>query len=134
MNPRGFTLVEVLVAVVILSLGLLALAALQSAGLKGSRGAALRTHATQLASAMAEQLRSDREFALSGGYALALDTPAVADTSAVAPWREALARALPSGRGRVEARPDSVTIVVEWEEPRAAEASGITQVTLRTRL
>jgi type IV pilus assembly protein PilV len=48
-SQGGFTLVEVLVAVVILGLGLLGLAGLQAASLRNNHSAYLRSQATLLA-------------------------------------------------------------------------------------
>jgi type IV pilus assembly protein PilV len=61
MKPiRGFTLVEVLIALVILSVGMLGIAALLLNSLQGSRTALLRTQAVTLAADMAERIRSNR--------------------------------------------------------------------------
>ena len=46
---QGFTLVEILIAVVVLSFGLLGLAGLQAAGIKSTQSANLRTLAVQQA-------------------------------------------------------------------------------------
>lgn len=55
----GFTLIEVLIAVVILAGGLLGLAALQAASLKNNQSAYNRSQATQLAYDMADRIRAN---------------------------------------------------------------------------
>lgn len=55
----GFTLVEVLIAVVILAGGLLGLAGLQAMGLSSNQSAYNRSLATQLASDIADRMRSN---------------------------------------------------------------------------
>lgn len=55
----GFTLVEVLIAVVILAAGLLGLAALQATALGFNQSAYYRSQATQLAYDMADRMRSN---------------------------------------------------------------------------
>ena len=55
----GFTLIEVLIAVVILAGGLLGLAALQATSLKNNQSAYNRSQATQLASDMADRVRAN---------------------------------------------------------------------------
>lgn len=55
----GFSLVEVLVAVLVLSIGLLGLAALQIAGVRANDSARLRTEVTLAASDLSDRLRAD---------------------------------------------------------------------------
>ena len=55
----GFTLIEVLIAVVLLAGGLLGLAALQAASLKNNQSAYNRSQATQLAYDMADRIRAN---------------------------------------------------------------------------
>ena len=55
----GFTLIEVLIAVVILAGGLLGLAALQAASLKNNQSAYNRSQATQLAYDLADRVRAN---------------------------------------------------------------------------
>ena len=66
----GFSLVEVLVAVVLLSIGLLGLAKLQFWGVRHTGSAYFRTQATQIANEMAERLRANPGGVAAGGYAL----------------------------------------------------------------
>lgn len=67
----GFTLIEVLVALLVLAIGLLGLAALQTQGVRFNHDAAVRTQATNLAQDMLERLRIQRmrleELERSGG-------------------------------------------------------------------
>jgi type IV pilus assembly protein PilV len=55
----GFTLIEVLIAVVILAGGLLGLAALQATSLRNNQSAYNRSQATQLAYEMADRMRAN---------------------------------------------------------------------------
>jgi type IV pilus assembly protein PilV len=55
----GFTLIEVLVAMVVLTVGLLGLAGLQATSLKNSQNAYYRSVATQLAYDMADRMRAN---------------------------------------------------------------------------
>ncbi|GAB6041026.1 type IV pilus modification protein PilV [Endothiovibrio diazotrophicus] len=57
-RSRGFTLLEVLVALLVLSVGLLGLANLQILGLRSTQGAFLRSQATLLAEELAEKMRA----------------------------------------------------------------------------
>jgi type IV pilus assembly protein PilV len=56
---RGFTLLEVLVAVLIFSLGLMGLAGLLAVSVKTNHAAYLRTQATFLAQGMADRMRAN---------------------------------------------------------------------------
>lgn len=66
-NPNGFTLVELLVALVILSIGLLALAGLQVVVVKGNAGSKNLTSAVILAEAKIEELKSNGFGSLTNG-------------------------------------------------------------------
>lgn len=55
----GFTLLEVLIALLILSIGLLGLASLQTNGLRSNQMASMRTTATQLAYNIADRMHAN---------------------------------------------------------------------------
>jgi type IV pilus assembly protein PilV len=77
MNARGFTLLEVLIALLVLSIGLLGLAALQTTGLRSNEMASMRTQATQLAYDISDRMRANPEGVENQFYPIALgDTPA----------------------------------------------------------
>ncbi len=56
----GFTLIEVLIAILILALGFLGLAGLQTYGLRNNHSANLRTQATLLAYDLTDRIRANR--------------------------------------------------------------------------
>jgi type IV pilus assembly protein PilV len=58
-NVRGFTLLEVLIALLIFSLGLLGLAGLMVVSVKTNQSAYLRTQASFLAQSMADRMRAN---------------------------------------------------------------------------
>lgn len=60
----GFTLVEVLVALVVMSVGMLGIAALYLEGLRAGRTALYRTTAITLAADMADRIRANRNAGL----------------------------------------------------------------------
>ncbi|MBN1238034.1 MAG: type IV pilus modification protein PilV [Gammaproteobacteria bacterium] len=127
----GFTLLEVLIALLVLSLGLLGLAALQAATVEFNHEAYLRSQATNLAYDMADRMRANRQAALNGDYSVAFANPAPACGNAggasvaardIAAWHGALACTLPAGNGRIQVANGTVTIEVRWDESRGAEA------------
>jgi len=58
-TPAGFTLLEVMIALVIFSIGLLGLAGLQSAGIRNNQLSYTRTIATQLTYDMGDRIRNN---------------------------------------------------------------------------
>lgn len=136
-NSRGFTLIEVMVTVVILSIGLLGLAGMQLNALKNSHGAQLRNQATVLAYEIGERIRSNRSAAQGGGYDIAAGTPPAASQDCeisncnasemagydLEQWKTALLAALPAGDGEISRSADLITIAVLWDE-RRNEATG----------
>ena len=65
-TQKGFTLIEVLVAVVILSIGLLGLAGMQLWAVKNTGNAFYRTQATLAANEMVERIRANPKGVYSG--------------------------------------------------------------------
>lgn len=136
-NQRGFTLLEVLVTLLILSIGLLGLAGLQLAGLKMNDSAERRSQATILAYDILDRMRANRTVAETGAYNITTATaPAAAScagsSASCSPttmknydlyeWREALKKRLPGGTGEVSVTggtPPTVTIKVQWNDEKA---------------
>jgi type IV pilus assembly protein PilV len=129
LRTGGFTLVEVLVTLVILSAGLLGVAALHGASLRNNLDSALRSQASVLAADIADRMRGNRDAALDQDYDLAIGdaTPTLTGTPTLAQrdlnaWRTVLGQALPNGTGAVDVDPatDICLITVQWGE-RARE-------------
>ena len=64
---RGFNLIEVLVAMVVLSMGLLGIAALQLTGVRSTQGSYYRSQATSIMSDLAERIHANKINAVSYG-------------------------------------------------------------------
>ncbi|MBL4868595.1 MAG: type IV pilus modification protein PilV [Pseudomonadales bacterium] len=67
-KSAGFSMVELLVSLIIFSIGLLGAVSLQITGMKNNQSAYLRSQASSLASEMADRIRSNSTAALAGGY------------------------------------------------------------------
>ncbi|TCK19144.1 type IV pilus assembly protein PilV [Thiogranum longum] len=67
-GQRGFTMIEVLVTVIILSIGLLGLAGLQATSLRNNQSAFIRSQATILAYDIADRMRANAAGAANGDY------------------------------------------------------------------
>lgn len=63
-SQKGVTLIEILVALMIVAIGSLGIAAMQLTGLKYSSGAAVRTQATLLANDLMDRMRANRATAV----------------------------------------------------------------------
>jgi len=72
-RTQGFTLVEILIAIVIFSIGLLGIAGLQVAGMRFTHGSQLRTIAVSQVESMADLMRAN-QFAVQKGLYNVKDT------------------------------------------------------------
>lgn len=134
-NPRphcaGFTMIEVLVAIVVLAVGLLGLAGLQATSLKNSTSSYARTQAQLLAYDMLDRMRSNLQGVANGAYNDLLSTTptdpnCISSGCSVAQiaqydayeWSSLLQQTLPAGTGLVEGNgPGSIfTITVMWDD------------------
>ena len=110
---RGFTLIEILIAVFVMTVGLLGLAALQTRQLTNSQSSKMRQIATAQAYALSDLMRSNRASVDSGAF----NSPGTGVTAACmtaagctaaqmvqtefSNWLDQLARTLPGGTGTV---------------------------------
>jgi len=123
-QQRGTSLIEALVAMVVLSLGLLGLAGLQLNSMKTAQGAHLRAQAAEHAYDILDRMRADRLQARSGQYSIDLDASPPNGTGLAASelrsWLALIASTLPDGDGSI-AMPDTetVTITIQWNDSRA---------------
>jgi len=125
---KGITLVEVMVALVVLTIGLLGLASLQANSLRFNDGALTRTEVTQLAYDITDRMRANRAGALAGDYNLALTnnhtaTGTVAEQDLTA-WINEIVALLPNGQGAIVAAAGNTrfTITVQWQDTRVQAA------------
>ena len=145
-SQSGFTMVETLVALVVLAIGMLGIAALYLNSLQAGRSAIYRTEAVNLAADLADRIRANR--AAVAGYgnvygdgfvpvaACATTAGCTAGelaTTDLSGWKAALALQLPNGRGQVvvtpfvaPGEPNSYVITVQW-----AEVGEVTPVTFQ---
>jgi len=141
-RARGFTLIEALVALLVLSIGLLGVAALQLTSLKYNQGASQRSQATMLASDIIDRMRANRAAALAQEYRTEFGENGAAGTQAgrdLIVWKNNIRRTLPAGLiGPGLPNPDGsidfdaatrvFTVTIAWNDSRtAAEDAGVTQ-------
>lgn len=138
-STHGFTLFEVLIAVLVLSLGLLGLAALQSTGLRQSHSAYTRSQATIFAYDIIDRMRTNKATAEANGYLLAktgtppsftVDCVSASCTGAdlaafeLNDWIGRISQTLPTGQGEVSPLAAGiVTVRVHWDDNRDGAAN-----------
>lgn len=119
-HQSGFSMIEVLVTIVVVSLGLLGFAGLQAHSLKSSTIALHRSYATMLAYDIVDCMRANRAAAIGSNYNLGFATPAVGGTVAgddMVAWKTALTNSLPGGQGQVTVNAQgSVQVDIRWGE------------------
>lgn len=103
-RQRGFSIIEVLIALLVLAIGLLGLAALQAQGLRFNHDAYVRTQATNLAYDIVDRMRANR--ANVAGYTapdpgLVCDPLVASVNMDLSCWYDALAGTLPGGAGLI---------------------------------
>lgn len=133
----GFTLLEVLIAVLVLSLGLLGLASLQIVSLKSISSALYRIQATNLSYFIIDNMRANQLNAINGSYNVNLTSVPICTTTAttvsgtvaqqdVAIWQNLLACLLPSGTGSITLSGNTVTITIQWDGSHDVSATDST--------
>lgn len=130
---RGFTLIETLVTILILSLGLLGFAGLLTKSIVANRQAFYRSQATFLAHDIAERMRANRAEAVAGGYNTALKS-AVSTTSFAgqdtADWKINVAGYLPEGDAIVSVDAfGNVGVAIHWNDANDGTSKNFTTQT-----
>ena len=144
-GTQGFTLIEVLVAIVVLSIGLLGMAKMVMVSSHSNDSAYLRSQATQYAYAILDAMRANRNTALNQGYDTALGAMPANPGSCVGAvcanltlaqydvytWKQRMAQVLPSGTASIVTVPAANTtavIIVQWDDSAAQSALKATAV------
>ena len=120
-------MVEVLVAIIVLSIGLLGLAGLQSAGLTYNQSASFRSTATMMTYSILDSMRANRTGAINGSYNIAIGTSIPSGITIpeqdLNNWLNELALRLPAGTGAVNVADNVVTVIIQWDDSRGTLAA-----------
>lgn len=131
-TSAGFTLLEVLVALFVLSLGLLGLAGLQTLGIKFNQQSYQRTQAVILAYDMFDRMRANPVGKAAGLYDDVPYTDEPSDPACeskgcsvterreadVHQWKQSVKQTLSEGKAKIETNTTTSvrTITIEWKE------------------
>lgn len=145
---RGVSLIEVLVSVVIIGIGLLGIAAMQSLALRGAQSSLESSQAVMQTNAIIEAMRANR--ANAAAYNGNWNTPPAGSTTAardlnewiagmqgVANWRPVtLERAIigADATATIAGCPNDCTITLRWNDTRAGGTAARSTFVTRTRI
>ena len=134
-HVRGIGLIEVMVSVMVLAVGLLGIAAMQSMALRGGQGSLESTQAVMGTNSILEAIRANRTQADAYNMAMTCGTPTgtgIVGSDQIA-WINALKTTVGSGVGDTttcgrivgcdDANATNCTITVQWDDSRAGGAA-----------
>ena len=143
-RQHGFSMIEVLVTLLIISLALLGTAGLQAYSMRLNQGGQFRTLAVFLVADLAERMEANKAGAVAGSYVLANgNVPNLVSTACVdgacvpvnlatfdlSLWQNAIAASLPQGSWTVAqtvaGNPSTYTITVGWVDRRSDPGNAV---------
>lgn len=146
-RQRGATLIEVLIAVLVLAIGLLGVAALQTSALRGNQSAFERSQAVIHTYSMLDAMRANANVARQGGYntggfLCAAPGGAGRVASEQAAWINGMQGDPAQERfnmggsacGRIVCGPATCSVTIRWDDSRVAEGDDAQELTLVTRI
>jgi type IV pilus assembly protein PilV len=137
-RQAGVTLLEVLIAVLVLALGLLGMAGLQMSALRNNQSSMERSMAVVESYSIADAMRIDRVNAIAGAFNLAIDAEPAGTTFAaneLAKWRARLRANLgPDASGSVACNATACDIVVRWNDVRGTAGEEQQEITTEVQI
>ncbi len=124
-RQRGVGMIDFLVAVLVLTIGMLGMAGLQSWTLKNNESSLQRGMAVVQAYYIADVMRADRLNAVNGVYDLDIGDPSPVGTdfasTARADWRTSIQDVLgPDATGAIDCNGPVCDVIVRWNDSRSA--------------
>ncbi|MCH4812649.1 type IV pilus modification protein PilV [Vreelandella neptunia] len=130
---KGVSLLESLIAMLVLSIGLLGVLGLQTKSLVHNRSAYFETQASNMAQDMLDRVRANH--AQASAYGLAVGGSATGSglpSNDQTEWVADLANALPDGEGGITIANSQVSVTVRWKD--ISETNDIRQIQLVSEL
>ena len=124
-TQRGVTLLEVLISILVLSVGLLGYAGLQTVSMKNNTSAFQRSQATMLTYDIVDRMRAvarNPDASVLGGYNVAMGS--LSSKPDVIDWQNNVSNALPDGQASIAVplpapgAPTVATITIRWDDNR----------------
>lgn len=139
-RSRGFTIVEIFAALLVMAVGIIGIAALYSDQVQTNPDTQLHREAAALADKIAERIRATEEG--HAGFAATIGVLCDAPSKLVLPqdkaareaacWEDEVERKLPSGLGTITrdllSTPPTYVVAVSWSAPDAGTASYVIRV------
>lgn len=132
-GQRGYSLIEVMIAVLVMAIGLLGIAAMQTAALRNSQSSLERSQAVISAYTVLDAMRANRDAALAGSYntsGFQCDTDGTGSLAAVdrAEWIRGWRSTLnatdgdEAACGSIDCDNGICEIALRWDDSRASNA------------
>ncbi|MFB9245687.1 type IV pilus modification protein PilV [Massilia antarctica] len=124
-RQQGFSMLEVLITMIVISVGLLGIAGLIMTNLKTNHSAYARGQATILANDIVDRMRANRAVAQATtkyvvNFADKPDKGTSVAEGDVFAWRTALAETLKDGKGSIAfTTAGNVVVTIQWDDARA---------------
>ena len=125
-KQAGFSMIEILVSVLVLAIGLLGVASMQTLSVKSSANSNLKSIALYLANDMADRVRANTAGAQTGEYdnltggvenscTSKCSSKQIAESDKYE-WQQFVQNSLPQGEGEITQENGIYTITLEWTE------------------
>jgi type IV pilus assembly protein PilV len=139
-RQRGTSLIEVLIAVLVMAVGALGVAAMQVVSLRNSQSALERTQIAVATYSILDSMRANRTAATQGFYDtdLTCTVPTTNDSlvgSDLSRWYTELQQGINTNAcASIDCNGDVCTIVVQWNDERATGGDDEQSLTTRSRI
>lgn len=128
-RQHGVGMIEVLIAIVVVALGVLAIIRMQTNMVRTNQSALMRSQATLLVYDMTDRLRVDRFNASAGAYNRDFDDAVPGGSTLagreIADWLAQIAETLPAGTGAIASNGMQVTVSVRWDDSRGEQVAQV---------